>query len=92
MEKMKQIEDADKCKINEEENVMEIDECDENSSKRKVTHAKENKVKHFEPQDPPHMIGTSDNRNQHVQWVKNTKANNIKRAKIDEAQNLSQNE
>ena len=78
MEKMKQIEDADKCKINEEENVMEIDECDENSSKRKVTHAKENKVEYFKPQDPPHVIGMSDNRNQCVQWIKNMKVNNTK--------------
>ena len=92
IEKMQKIEDADECKMKEVEQVMETEECDENSSKRKVTHAKEDKIKYFDPQDSPHAIGTSDNRNQCVQWVKNTKENNIKRNKINEAQKLSQNE
>ena len=92
IEKMQRIEDVDECKTKEVEQVMETEEFNETSTKRKVTQAKEDKIKYFDPQDSPHAIGTSDNRNQHVQWVKNTKENNIKIAKINKAQKLSQNE
>ena len=83
---------VEECKTKEVEQVMETEEFNETSIKRKVTQAKEDKITFIDPQDSPHTIGISNNRNQHVQWVKNTKENNIKRAKINKAQKLSQNE
>ena len=92
IEKMQRIEEVDECKTKEADQAMETEECNETSTKRKVTQAKEDQIKYFNPKDSPHMIGITDNRNQYVQWVKNTKENNIKRAKINKAQKLSQNE
>ena len=89
---MQRIEEVDECETKEVDQAMEREELNETSTKRKVTQAKEDQIKHFNPQDSPRVIGMTDNRNQCVQCVKNTKETNIKRAKINKAQKLSQNE